>query len=210
MYETAFAKAATPAPVSILGLPLRPYSVGHELFLIGRNNAFVCDRPPGTTDLIEAALVCAHSWEEIHAPAPWLTVKTAMWRWHVRKQLANPMEWILTFYLYRHNGSTVPHHQPPGLAANETPGREPGAPFLLRLIQFLMFNLDLTEPEAMDYKLGLAQWHACAFWEAQGGLRIQNREEKQQEDFITTQEAAAAASVGTSATTAGDHEPCQA
>jgi hypothetical protein len=74
MHDEAFADSVRPAPCVILRLPMRPYSIGHELLLYRRRNPFVTlDDPAKFSQLpqleqiravMEAAQVCARTWQE--------------------------------------------------------------------------------------------------------------------------------------------------
>lgn len=74
MHDEAFADSVRPAPCVILRLPMRDYSIGHELLLYRRRNPFVTlDNPAKFSQLppmeqhravLEAAQVCGRSWAE--------------------------------------------------------------------------------------------------------------------------------------------------
>jgi hypothetical protein len=202
LHDAQFARAAAPNPVTILGLPMRPYSIGHEIFLIRRQNPFLAlqlepenIKPPTASHLIEAILICAHSWHELNSSSPpFFTLKTRLWRstW-LNKTHDQTLAAIPQFIAYRNAGSTQPPTAPPLLEPGQSKPREPGSPFLLRLIQFLIFRLRMTEQDAMDYPLGLAIWHACAFAEAQDEIRIENKNDRYMKQFVADAEAEAAA-----------------
>jgi hypothetical protein len=70
MHDAQFAAAARPARCVILGLPMLPYSIGHEITLVAKCNALVfsdSDKVPEyelRTALIQAADICSQGWHE--------------------------------------------------------------------------------------------------------------------------------------------------
>ena len=192
MHEPLLAQAALPAPVKVLGLTLKPYSLGHELFLIREGNPLVTTAPESAKphDIAEAALVCCQTFEEcrrMHRDR-WIGLKLKLWRRRIRRadyDLARA-----AFLEYRNAGSI--EFPLSDIARPDKPtSRAPGAPFLLRLHQFLMAKLHKTEAEAWDYPLGLAKCHWECFWESEGGLDIYNAADAEFDRFVAEQEAKA-------------------
>ena len=66
MDERAYVDAAIPEPFTILGLRLRPLSIGHLILLHRLESPFVVSSAPGATisigDLALACLVCSKDW----------------------------------------------------------------------------------------------------------------------------------------------------
>jgi hypothetical protein len=174
MHEAAYSQAALPAPARVLGLNLKPFSLGHELFLIreqnplsvalGNNNvgALVAALPA-------AALFCSQSFEEIHAMNSdrWIGLKMKLWnrrlkRFNFGKELA-------IFLEYRSRGTM----QFPSEAPTNEKGRPFGAPLLLSLHQFIRRGTR-TDAEAWNYPYGLAMMHYGAWLESEGRLKIKN------------------------------------
>jgi len=185
MHDAAFAEAAVQSPAYILKRPLRPYSVGHELFLQGRRNALVggdlaAIRP---FHIWEAVLICEHSWREIRhlGMDPLIGLKFRIWGWRARKESLEVA--IADFINYRRAGSSFPPTDPP-----DSSGREAGSPVMARLIQFLIAYLGKTEEQAHDYPFGLANWHFATWLETQGTLKILNEAELDFEKFCREQE----------------------
>jgi hypothetical protein len=180
MHEAALAQAALPARTIILGTLLRPYSLGHELFLIRENNPIIAGATITYEELEQAVLICCQTWREYGEENFWGGLKFRLWKWrtwHWRRLLRNQISAETEkFHNYRAAGSLeFPSSQiyQPGRA----PGRLPGAPFLLRVHQFLIAELELSHEEAWDYNFGLAkmQWHA--FWEKEDACDIENAHE---------------------------------
>ena len=79
--------AALPEPYRILGLKLRPFSLGHYVILSRHGSAFVAEQEGRATreDLIFAVLVCSMSFEEFNewidsGPLPWRQKALAVFR----------------------------------------------------------------------------------------------------------------------------------
>lgn len=192
MHEAAFAQAAQPALVSVLGMELRPYSLGHELFLIRECNPIAAGAALVTrAQLAAAVLICCQNVAETQAMNrdPFIGVKLALWRWRTRRR--ELVSELAAFEAYRVAGSAEFKCNEP--RANGGKIRYPGAPFLLRVFQFLVIHLRKSEAEAWDYPLGLAKMQWAAYWEGQGGLEIYNRHDAQFDKFCAEQEALLAA-----------------
>lgn len=88
MHETLFATAFRPAPAACLHLPLRPFTVGHEITLAATENplpvlsadAFAAlDQTTQRRALAEAVDICSQTWGEYHESADLLAATP---RWH--------------------------------------------------------------------------------------------------------------------------------
>jgi hypothetical protein len=189
MHEPLLARAALPAPTIVLGLTLRPYSIGHELYL----QREVSNQPGKAEEgLIRAALICCQTWNECRAMGSdfFILLKLAIWR-RRRKIRASKFDFekeLATFARYRLEGSLA---FPPSDVLRPdrgAPPRLPGSPFLLRLQQFLMLEFHLSEARAWDYPLGLAQMRYAAFYEEKGGCDIYNQQNADFDAFIAEQE----------------------
>lgn len=184
MHEAAFARAALPATTQVLGMVLRPYSIGHDLFI--QREAL---ESPTNANLIQSVLICCHGWTEARRlSGDWLLgLKLRIWGRRLRK-----VDWPRErekFEQYRIEGCLefrLSEIIRPGRAPRSRP---PGAPFLLRLHQFLVTRLHKTEAEAWDYPLGLAKMQWAAYWEEEGGLQIYNWEDAEHDAFVAKMEA---------------------
>jgi hypothetical protein len=186
MHELTLARAALPAPTVCLGMLLRPYSLGHELWLIRENNAALRGSPAG---LPGAVLICSQTWTELAAMrADWLLpLKLALWKRRTRK-LDGAAE-LEKFLAYRAEGLLeLPLSQVTRPDCASAP-RLAGAPFILRLQQWLMLTLDLAEPDAWDYPAGLATIRWATAHEEEGRLNVKNAHEIEFERFVAEHEA---------------------
>src|SRR2546421_6679103 len=93
MHEPLLAQAALPARSIILGMVLRPYSLGHELFLLREQNPLATVYSFGQAgqvrpqDLAQAILICCQSFSECRAMVQdrFLGLKLWVWRRRLRK-----------------------------------------------------------------------------------------------------------------------------
>lgn len=83
-----FYLAAVPEPVTLLGLKLRPYSLGHKLLLHRIESAFVCGGPVTYTDLAASIFICAQTYHEALASFSDPALPRFMAHWH-RKLTGN-------------------------------------------------------------------------------------------------------------------------
>jgi hypothetical protein len=184
MHELLFCDAVRPARVSILKLPMRAYSLGHEVILHSRRNALVTlgekefaklAGEEQRTAIILAADVCCQSWEEYHTDysAEDKAALDAKWEtW--KKAIANadyPLA-IAEFRIYRLDGAqTFPTEEMP---STDGEFRYFGQPELASLFNFLTITCGLPETAAWDYPLGLARMRRLAWLESEGNARITN------------------------------------
>ncbi len=177
MHETLFAQAALPAPARVLGLTLRPYSLGHELWLIREQNVFAVHHREKVSQLQilrhlpAAVLICSQTFDELQAVNTDLLFGLKAWIWRRRVKRMDVKGEVRGFMRYLQEGCL----DFPGETPTKTrQSRESGAPYLLRLHDFLMRHLGKSETEAWDYPLGLAQMRYAAFCEQEGCWEIQS------------------------------------
>jgi len=186
MHEPALARAAMPAPTVCLGMLLRPYSLGHELWLLRENCAALRGAAEG---LSTAVLICCQSWDQLATMRGDRLLSLKLWLWRRRARKLDATVELAKFLSYRNAGfDEFPLSQvirPTGSDAR----RLPGAPFILRLQQWLMQDLGLGESAAWDYPVGLAKMRWATHWEEQGGLNVQNAHEAEQDAHVAYWEA---------------------
>jgi hypothetical protein len=177
MHEAAFSQAALPAPARVLGLNLKPYSLGHELWLTreqnplslsfnGQNAAVLVSGLPA------ASLICSQNFAQIHAMNGdfWIGLKLKLWSCRLKK--LNLATELAAFLEYRTRGTLAFPDEP----ASGEKGRAFGAPLLLCLFEFVRRNTS-TDAEAWDYPYGLAQMRYAAWLESEGRFKIKNAHE---------------------------------
>lgn len=186
MHEIEFADAALPAPVTLLGLLLRPYALGHELVLLRQRSPFLC-----------------LNWEEFNAqPIPQQIAAVAFaiqicavrpprwnryWRWQNRHA-----DWPLIIAEFRNyllagramlpliSSSEESDREAYEIANGETMitgGRGLGSPLLANLINFCLGELRLTYADALESPFGLTASLYFAKLEAAGQVYVENHRE---------------------------------
>jgi len=181
MHESALARAALPAPTVCLGMPLRPYSLGHELWLIRESNSVLRGSLDG---LSTAVLICSQSWDKLGERRrfdPFLSLRFWLWNRAIRRMDGD--QELKTFLAYR-AGGLLEFPISEVARADRGTSRLPGCPFILRLQQWLMTHFRLSESAAWDYPVGLAKMRWAAHWEQEGGLDIYNAHEAESDSQI--------------------------
>jgi hypothetical protein len=166
---------------------LRPYSLGHELWLSKLGNPLWFSDYANPRELYEAVLICSQTWRQIDQ-MPWEPlIRLKLWIWKRRSRKMNFKTELLKFSAYRDSGQV---EFPLSEVTEPTRGqsRLPGCPFLLRLQQWLMLNLRLSEAESWDYPYGMAKCRWACHWEQEEGLRIYNAHDAEFDRFVEDQE----------------------
>ena len=105
MQEAALSMAALPNPARVLGLAMRPYSLGHELFLIREFNPLVEEGAKAKLeDLKAAALICCQSHEECRRMRDDPLIKLKLWLWNKRCARLGFRRELRKFRQYRNSG----------------------------------------------------------------------------------------------------------
>ena len=189
MHDATFAAATRPARFAVLGLPMLPYSIGHELLLLSKGNPILFDGFEKLNEVeqcravIQAVLICSRDWQDNQKPHRWLR----LWRWMNRK--ANYPLAIADFKNYRAAGSLfppVPDETVSMMAAQEPPdenkkGRELGSPYMARLYSFVAAmperEISIHGKTPFDFPFGFANFLYLTSMELDGAARIENRKE---------------------------------
>lgn len=207
MHELAFADAARPTPVVVLTLPLRDYSLGHELLLQSQRNPLLLlgeeqfnalPWPEQVAALRRAVWLCANTAAQ-NRREPWLRVKLHFWLWRTRR--ANYPLALAEFrnYLAACRQLLPMPDRGSYLAANgldpndEPPGRLLGSPWLARLYNFVSQHCAIPESDRWDFPYALAAMLYQTQMETTGGYHIENSaeaEERIQMEKITSEVAA--------------------
>lgn len=192
MEPFAFADAVLPAQARVLRLPLRPYSIGHELILLRQRNPLVIFTPdsfsaasiPEQCDaLIKAALICSRSWSEQNQKQRWMRV----WNFLLsRKELSTAQSLaveIQKFREYRKAGTTFPAAPNPDWAfvsnGHADRGRMLGGDVLVQCTNFLQSKCKaLNYATVWDIPMGVALHLYFTQCELDGSRMIENEDEK--------------------------------
>lgn len=187
MHERLLSEAARPDPKVVLGMLLRPYSLGHELWLAKFGNPLSDSDKATPTQLSEAVLVCSHTWRQMDR-LPWdPIINLKLWIWKRRSRHLDFKSELAKFTSYRTKGSLefqLSEITDPSRGSS----RLPGTPFLLRLQQWLMLTFRLSEAESWDYPYGLAKMRWACFWEQEEGLKVYNAHDAEFDRFVEEQE----------------------
>jgi hypothetical protein len=175
MHEPLIAQAALPAQVLICGIPLKPYSLGHELFLIREQSPFVNGGQILPSDLFFAVWICSSTFAECKTASQSWTYLLKLWLLKRRVAKCNVEREAKAFREYQENGglqlplSDIPK---PG----EPKGRSMGSPFILLLHDFVCTRYHLTLNQAWDFPAGEAKCRWMAWRELEGSLEIYNED----------------------------------
>ena len=179
--------ACYPEPVTILGVNLRPFALGHLQLLRWLGNAYVtADRKPLSEDLAMAVFVCSIRYNEALTAlySGKIDVVThGRWRNKTRSMPLDAafVRWLQSlgeidfaakskeFWAYLRAGTKVPTVS--AKTGSDAPAGEP-TPDLLDIRVTLMRHLHLTEDQVMDRPYTLCLWEVYAIGAAEGSLRF--------------------------------------
>jgi len=198
MHESLLARAARPALVVILGLLMRPFSIGHKLLLVREGNPLAEDNDAPAEKLAEAALLCSQSWTQ-SARMPFdPLIRFKLWLWGIRVRRLLKKQGVYSqlkaFVDYRNAGSMAfapsDFIERPDSSNGMKPRPPRGTPPILILQQFLVSQLHLTDDQAWDHPYGLAMMRWQSHWEGEGCFIVYNEWDAKQDAFISKEEAA--------------------
>jgi len=182
-----FYSVAIPEQRQILGLKLRPLSLGHVIILHRIESAFVCEGIPDYQELAIAALICSLSYEDgLQALADADTPRvlkllgeriTGVNEWRVRLGLRKPRVIdleanIKAFTDYIQEGSRIPHY-------SYTPGdfKQMDCPSVQIIKVALMRDLKFTESEILNRSWALCLWDHVTLKAMSGQVSMVDRSE---------------------------------
>ncbi len=168
--ESNFARAVIePSQPVIIGVRMKPYALCHSLILAQIDSAFTSNRFPIFEDLIAAAFVCAHSWEENNRLLRshfrrWIRLKL----WGAMAGKFNIAAATVSMLQYVSTGDVYPDTEPP---KDTESMRELSAPHSARLYLFLRAS-GFSESEAWNMPLNAANWLHAAKAEEEGKITL--------------------------------------
>ncbi len=182
-----FYAVAVPEQRQILGLQLRPLSLGHIILLHRVNSAFVSEGIADYKEVAIAALICSLSFEDGQAcltdsDTPKLLQLlaekiTGVREWRVRFGLRKPRVIdlpanISAFSNYFKEGSSIPHY-------SFTPGdfKHIDCPSVQIVKVTLMRDMHFTEAEIMDRSWALCLWDFVTLRALKGEVSMVAKEE---------------------------------
>lgn len=163
-----FYSVAVPEQRQILGLPLRPLSLGHLILLHRVKSAFVCEGTVNYNELAIAALICSLTYDDGLAclkdpgTADFLKLLgeriTGIREWRVRLGIRKPRVIdlpanVAAFSAYLKEGSSIPHY-------SYTPGdfKSVDCPQVQIIKISLMRDLHISESDLMDRSWAMCLW----------------------------------------------------
>lgn len=172
----AYLTAAIPEPYRILGLRLKPFSLGHYLLLRRFGCAFVSDREEQATheDLIIGVLICSMKFDEFLEFIEDPDSEKELASWGAKAYDCDLLDRIQLFKRYLSEGSKVPQ------VWFEEEGDASGAHWSQYVLLSLTGNLGYTHEEAIN--LPLAKAFADFFKHAEnlGAVRLMSESEIEQ------------------------------
>lgn len=174
MHAAWFTAAVPDAPVTVLKLRLRPYSLGHEILLTRLESPFVCGGLKNSeadlrAALLLAALVCSQTWEDacrsLHNP--FLDLFLRFWRLRLRIGKQNWSGDLIGFVNYIRAGSWMPEVNRP-----KSGGRALKSPWPFRLAAILMRELNLSESDALNMSMARAAVYYAAIGDLEGMMDL--------------------------------------
>lgn len=183
-----FYTAAIPEPVAILGVRLRPFSLGHVLLLNRFGNAFGAGgTSPAIEDLIQAIVICSQRYADALAEMdnPKLPEIVAAWQRKLapRNRLGfrvaglgfSPAVEILRFAEYVRAGSSFPLFT----VKESHQGEAMGVPMVQSVKVLLQSKMGFSEAEVLDRPWGLCLWDYFTLNAMEGHCKIMDRDEYQ-------------------------------
>jgi len=182
-----FYSVAVPEQRQILGLPLRPLSLGHLVLLHRVQSAFICEGIPDYQELAIAALICSLSYEDGVAAikdsdTPQLLKRlgeriTGIRDWRVRLGFRNPRVIdlpanVAAFSSYLKDHSSIPNY-------SYTPGdfKPVDCPQVQIVKVTLMRDLHLSDTEILNRSWAMCLWDYVTLRALKGELSFVAKDE---------------------------------
>lgn len=172
--------AAAPEPFRILGLRLRPFSLGHYVILRRHACAFVADESQSVTreDLIFACLVCSMRFDEFNEWILGCNILDEIKAWGRKIGLFDLKEKSALFQRYLLSHSEVPAYW----IERENDGAVSGAHWAHTVFVCLTADLHFSRAEAWDIPLSEALLHFYKHAENNGAIRLMTPDEIPEDD----------------------------
>lgn len=166
---------ALPEPHTILGLRLKPLTLGHLLYL----SRFGVEQVNDVGSLITALMICSRSFEQIQPTLddPLFSLKTNFWLWRVSKKSwpffwrRGGIDWRDKFKRWDayYAAHTV---TPKAVAKRSGASMASNVPFLQHLKVTLQSELNYSPREAMGCAFNIAMLDYYTFHELQGNVDV--------------------------------------
>jgi hypothetical protein len=165
-----FLENILPAPFTVLGKKLRPFSIGRAILL----QRFDCYPVTDFEKLITAVVICSRPCKDVLATLEdkWLPIKIRLWAFRLGR--FDPMAKIVFFNQYLRAYSSCPN-----VFSEDSFNDDcvPGAPFLQHMRVLLRAEVGWTQEEINEEPLSQAYWDYFTYWEMKDKVRIIQEEE---------------------------------
>lgn len=195
MQDTNFAHAIRPLPVCILKLPLRNYSLSHELFLLREKNAFLLKSPADFAvmsvasqifALNRAVWICSNTHSQNESEH---FIRLKSWIIEFRNRRLSGPDYaieITKMWQYLSLGRGCPRLSKRVLEAGDKSGRPFGAPLLGQLHHFVLTLPEVQKFESAHQMLDVVWnfsfsesiWRYFVSLELEGAVQIENEDEQ--------------------------------
>lgn len=159
----------------ILGMDLRPYSLGAEILLHATGNNFVTGGKPGIDDLISGIVICSQEYSDaLHDMQRPEETAAAVNKWHKRifsqakksKVEIDFHQAIEAFAAYLKDAV-----EPPTFIISED-GKEIEAPSPILFINILTSKLGWTLSDALNHSKHAVVWHVFVYQAMEGKITL--------------------------------------
>lgn len=182
MNQADYLSAVNPPKYRILGIELRPYSIGHKHILAQADSPFESHEAADEADLMLAVAICSLSYRDGLAFIADHATPKRVKRWFDRLQpktwFGNPQVKIMDRLGLFLEYLTV-HSKSPAWTLSKGGGKsidESETPFIADVRVSLMRHLHIPEAELMDRCWSLCLWDYTILKEQQDYLRIRDPE----------------------------------
>lgn len=181
--DDGFLEIAVPERTTLLGLELKPLTIGHCLLL----DRFDCVNVQDPDSLVMAVLICSDDHEKFQSviESRWLDWQLKIWRWRLGK-----VDWLEKIQLWHEyfDGQSKP---PLTVSLQDGKGMAgSGTPFMQHLKTYLQAKLNYSPSEALNAQVGMALWDYYSHAEIEGNIRVVDREEvKDAQQWLADNEA---------------------
>lgn len=168
--SAAYHDAAIPEPFRVLGLSLKPFTLGHQLLLERFESSFALGstKEPTYEDLILSVFLCSFTWERAVKvlSSRFLKLRLKLWGWFCGSfDVAEAMDFFAR-YLGAHS------KQPDYWVEQKSGPSNSGVPFIQFLKVKLEQDLGYTEAEALGTPYQIAIWNYLTFLESKGVIKF--------------------------------------
>ena len=176
MQRADYHLACHPDPVTILGVRVRPFTLGHAHLLARMESPFIADgedgepQPPAIGDVVLGVEICQRDYAAACAfleqdNAARIIEKTAR-KWLKRNRAEDDVSPISEFIHYISHAA-----QGPRFWVEQKQAAKSGADWLQSL-KLGLLKTGRSVAEAMDTPLGEAMWDYAAYWESEGAVKL--------------------------------------